>query len=392
MLSIKVGKIFSQLKNIGFFGTARKVFSALRLMLIPARSGDILFVTNGTGDSARYRNWNVAEELEIHDFKCAVTLQDNLWLSSYANKFKIFVFHRVVFNPKIAKFISKIKNQGGEIIFETDDLTFDPRYATRTDNYAKLNVLEKKQYAGGLGLEILKDPYVKICTTTTTYLAKILEGYGKKVFVVPNKLSNEDLRTADKIIKKYSMFYVPCSMVKIGYFSGTKSHDRDFVTVTDALLQIMEKYQNVRLVLAGPLEIENKLNKFKDRIKRLPYAARKKHFENIAAVDINIIPSEIGDPYCESKSELKFFEAGILSVPTVAAATQTFREAIRDGIDGFTAGSAQEWTEKLEKLITDETLRKFMGGKARETALAKYSNKNSRDEEFYGYLKNILSK
>ena len=73
-------------------------------------------------------------------------------------------------------------------------------------------------------------------------------------------------------------------------------------------------------------------------MKKHPFASWEKHLENIAGVDINIAPLEIGNPFCESKSELKFIEAGIVGVPTVAAATQTFREAIEDGVDGFVAG------------------------------------------------------
>ena len=154
----------------------------------------------------------------------------------------------------------------------------------------------------------------------------------------------------------------------------------------------MEKFPAVRLVLAGPLDIENKLNKFSSRIERRPFVPRAKHFEDKASVDINVAPLEIGDPYCESKSELKFFEAGILEVPTVAAATQTFREAIADGVDGFLAANAKGWIEKLEKLIVDENSRESFGKKARETALSKYTNQNSRNDEFYGYLKSIIAK
>lgn len=393
---IKIGKVFSQVKNIGVFGAGKKIFSALYSMFAPVKARDILFITNGTGDSARYRTLNVAEELEMHKFKCSVTTQDNLWLLGYAKKFKVFIFHRVVYTAKIAKFIKEIKNRSGEIIFETDDLTFDPRYATRTDHYAQLNALEKKQYEGGLGLEILKDPYVKVCTTTTTYLAKILESCGKKVFIIPNKLSDQDLEITEKI--NHSKLIQNSSAVadkiqnsvKIGYFSGTKSHDRDFAAITKALVEIMEKYPAVRLVLAGPLDIGSKLDKFKNRIERLPFAARKKHFENISKIDINLAPLEIGDPFCESKSELKFFGAGILKVPTVAAATQTFREAIADGVDGFVASTNQEWFNKIERLILDEKLRKAMGEKAREKVLQKYTVKNSNTEDYYNFLKSRI--
>ena len=145
--------------------------------------------------------------------------------------------------------------------------------------------------------------------------------------------------------------------------------------------------KNVELFLVGPLNIESELNKFKGRIVQLAYVPRDKHFENIAKVDINLAPLEIGNPFCESRSELKFFEAGILKIPTVASATQTFREAIDDGTDGFIAGISEEWIEKLEKLIEDKELRKRMGEKAREKALRKYTNKNSDKRKYYEYLR-----
>ena len=148
----------------------------------------------------------------------------------------------------------------------------------------------------------------------------------------------------------------------------------------------MEKYPEAMLAIYGPLVLDMRFEPFHDRIIREPYASRHKHFANIAVADINLAPLEIGDPFCESKSELKFFEAGICGVPTVASATRTFRDAITDGVDGFVATSSEEWTDKLDKLIIDPGLRKFMGDKARETALARYTI-GSSDEEYLQYLR-----
>ena len=89
--------------------------------------------------------------------------------------------------------------------------------------------------------------------------------------------------------------------------------------------------------MAGPLEIGTEFDKYQSRIKRMAYVPRRENYRNIAGVDINLAPLEIGNPFCESKSELKFFEAGLLGVPTVATATRTFCEAISDGKDGFVA-------------------------------------------------------
>ncbi len=397
---IKLGKAMAAVRRDGIIVGGRRSLGYLATFfrtMLNFKSGDVLFVTGGVGDSANYRSYNVAEELNLHGIKAEVMIQDNPFLPKFADKFKVFVFHRTLFTPAVKKLIDNIKKRNKEMIFETDDLVFDAKYMHATDSYKNMGYFEKKQYEKGVGEEILKDGYVKTCSTSTNYLAKILEGYGKKVFLVRNKLSDKDLEIADNILENEkelsslsSRSLAPGNDIKIGYFSGTMSHNRDFATITDALMAIMEKYPQVELFLAGPLEIENRLNKFKGRIRVSPFVPREKHFENVASVDINLAPLEIGDAYCESKSEIKFSGAGILEVPTVAAATQTFREAISDGIDGFVANSTDEWVEKLEKLITDKELRMRMGKAAREKVLREYTNKNSHDEEYYNYLRSKL--
>ncbi len=412
LLFIRAGKAAKTIKEEGLLLGGKRVLSAFFGLFRFVGSGDILFVTGGVGDSARYRTQNVAEELENHGFKCSITVQDNPFILNYAGKFSVFIFHRVLFTPGVAKFVELLKKQGKEIIFETDDLVYDPKYLEHMDYFKVMNALEKKLYENGVGGEILADSYVKVCTTTTSFLAEKLREFGKEIFIVPNKLSKKDVEVAKKIMghktwnmkhgsddiqhklenQEYSMPNVPGSMIKIGYFSGALSHNKDFATITEALLFLMEKYSNVELFLAGPLGLESALNKFSDRIKQLPYVPREKHFENIAGVDINIAPLEIGNPFCESKSELKFFEAAIVEVPTVAATTQPFREAIEDGVDGLVANGTSEWIEKLEKLILDKNLRKEMGKKAREKTLQKYTTVGIGNEQYYDYLRKAIKK
>lgn len=388
---IKTGKALSALKQEGLVRGGKRVAKSFFAQFGRVLPGDILFVTIGVGDSARYRAHNQAEELRLHDFKCSVTIQENPFLPKYADKFKIFIFHRTLYTPKVAKLIEGAKNMGKEIIFETDDLVFDPKYSQNTNHYEKMNVLERKQYEKGVGEEILKDPYVKTCVTTTGYLAKILEGYGKEVFVSKNKLALKDLEIAQKIREKKSLLRdsVP-KPVKIGYFAGTKGHDRNFASVENALIRILEKYPKVKLVLAGPLNISEKLGKFRGQIERTIFSPWEKHLENISTVDINLIPLETENPFCEAKSELKFFEAGILGVPSVAVENETYREAIDDGVDGFLAGNEEDWFLKLEKLILDESLRRNMGKEAREKSMREYTTKNSHNGKYYDYLRSKI--
>lgn len=388
---VKLGKAYNTVKRNGILNGGKIVAiylgSFFRDMLV-FKEGNILIITGGIGDSAFYRAKNQVEELNLHGFKCASTVVEDPFLSKHAKKFKIFIFHRTLFTSKIAKLIEEIKKQGKEIIFDTDDLVFDADLFHKTDSYKMMNALEKKQYEKGVGKEIINDPYVRVCTVTTSYLADKLREKGKQVFISKNKISNHELEVADDILKN-----IPKdkdNFVRIGYFSGTHSHNRDFATITEALLRVMEKYPKVKLYLAGPLDTESRLGVFKDRIITLPMVSRDKYYENIHKVDINLYPLVAGDEFCESKSEIRFIETGIMKVPTVAIKNRTYSEAISDGIDGFLADGISEWVEKIRRLIENENLRESMGKKAREKVFRDYTNRNSHNEEYYNYLRSKL--
>jgi glycosyltransferase involved in cell wall biosynthesis len=390
---IKIGKVFTTIKRDGIVVGGRRVIGYAFIFLknlLNFSSGDVLIITGGVGDSAHYRAYNQAEELNLHGIKATAMLQDNPFLVRCASRFKIFVFHRTLETASTRKLVEKIKEQKKEIIFETDDLVFDSKYMHETDLYKnKMGTFEKMQYAKGVGEEILKDEYVKVCTASTSYLADILRGYGKKVFVVKNKISNHESEVIDRILEN-----VPKEsdeFVRIGYFSGTHSHNLDFATITEALCSILVRFPKTKLYLAGPLDIDSELNIFKSRIVTLPLVGRDKYYENLHQVDICLYPLVAGDPFCESKSEIRFIETGALGVPLVAVRNRTFGEAISDGEDGFLAGSKIEWIEKIEKLVKDSDLRAEMGKRAREKVLAEYTNRNSHNEEYYAYLKEVLS-
>lgn len=389
---IKIGKSWQVIKRDGIINGGRRVLSAFFALFQSVGSGDILFISGGVGDSALYRTRHVAEELEFNGFKCAVAVQDNPFLTSYVNKFSIFIFHRTLYTEKIQKIIKEIKKQNKTIIFETDDLVYDPKYLKYMDYYQKMNNLERKLYENGVGGEILRDDYVKVATTTTKFLANKLQEEDKKVFIVPNKLSVEDVKNAKEACSdRLKTCNCKQGVIKLGYFSGTISHNKDFATITEPLVTIMEKYQNTELLLVGPLDIESELaQRFADRIKQLPYVKRSKHFANITKCDINLAPLEYNNPFCEAKSELKFFEAGIVKIPTIVIDNQTYRDTISDGKDGFVAGNSKEWIDKLSKLIENKELRIQMGEKAYQKTIKNYTTQNAKNLKYYKYLKSNL--
>ena len=385
LLLIKIGKAWHTLWREGLFRGGWRIITAGLAMFRRVEPGDILFISGGVGDSVRYRCEHVAEELRLQGLRTSITIQDNPFLASYAEKFNIFVFHRVLYTGHAEELIKRAKTLNKEIIFETDDLVYDPQYIIRTEYFEKMNTFERKLYEHGVGGEILADPYVKMATTTTRFLAEKLRAEGKQVFIVPNKLSQSDVALAEMALRERPTHDTQC--VRIGYMSGTASHNTDFTTITEALLRLFATYKEMCLVIAGPLLLDPAFEPYADRIERVPFMPRKRLFTHIASLDINLAPLELDNPFCESKSELKFFEAGIVAVPTVAVANQTFCEAIDDGVNGYTASDTNQWIEKLGHLIQDVHFRTAMGESARKTVLARSVTTMGWNSEYVTYLK-----
>ena len=92
----------------------------------------------------------------------------------------------------------------------------------------------------------------------------------------------------------------------------------------------------------------------------------------MARFDINLAPLEVGNPFCEAKSELKFFDAALVNVPTIASPTGPFRRAIDHGRTGFLATSGDDWYLYIKRLVQDPALREQLGRNAYIAALAAF--------------------
>jgi glycosyltransferase involved in cell wall biosynthesis len=290
------------------------------------------------------------------------------------------------------------------IIYDTDDLMFDVESFKKTDAYHNFNELQKKQYEDGVGLKILKSEQVKAISTTTIFLAEKLKQFGKPVYVVRNKLAKRELRWAREARKIYLDRTKKGKNVRLGYFSGSVSHNRDFTTIIPALEIILKRYPQVKLYLVGYLDLNDKFyKKFQKQIIQLPFAPRKKHYQNIAQVDINLAPLEMND-FCQAKSELKFFEAGIIGIPTIAVRNKTFSKVIDERAEslkgsvscldskrnGLLASDINEWVQKLELLINDKEMRVSIGEGARQVVLKKYLTSSGDNKKYYKFLEDIL--
>jgi len=326
------------------------------------------FLTN------HFRAYNMKEYLNLSGIKCDIIPETDVtykWVSA----FDIIVLCRLFMNHHIEKHVEMCREWNIPIIFDADDLIIDPSILDSIASIENLSDHEKELHREGIIKHRKSFEAADFFIAPTDYFAGIGKNLGKSSFVIRNGLCSSQLDLCKKILRSngyHDNDHGFHQTVKIGYFSGTKSHQKDFAVVKPALLRVMDDFPHVHMYVGGYLDLDNEFEKFQDRIKKIPFVDIHQLPNNIAMVDINIAPLVVNNPFCEAKSELKYSDAALLKIPTVASPTDAFRWAIQDGFNGFLATSKDEWYECLRRLIEDPELRMTMGQRAYEHVMKYY--------------------
>ncbi|MBU6408567.1 MAG: glycosyltransferase family 4 protein, partial [Alphaproteobacteria bacterium] len=151
-----------------------------------------------------------------------------------------------------------------------------------------------------------------------------------------------------------------------------RTHERDFAEAEPALLRLMQERHDWELLIVGFLELGEAWGPYQHRVRRQGFMPYLEMLRVLADCDINIAPLELGDMFCEAKSELKYFEAALVETPTVASPTEPFAAAIEHGVTGFLGADSDQWYDALRRLLQDEALRGEIGRNARYAALERF--------------------
>src|SRR5258707_7777394 len=209
------------------------------------------------------------------------------------------------------------------LVYDIDDLVFDPSYADSIDALRRMGPYQRRLHIGAIERRRELLLACDLVTVSTAPLAKIAKHLGRPAAVIPNSINAEQVRIAAALAAAPPRRRED---VLVGYFSGSATHQRDFAECEAALLDIMGRHPEIRLRLVGYLVLGPQWDHYRDRIEHIGFLAAADLLCCIAETDINLAPLELGNSFCEGKSELKFFEAALVGVPTVASATETFRD------------------------------------------------------------------
>lgn len=330
----------------------------------------VLFVYGADKPTVRYRAQNVREYLSTRDIELAIARDSDIprrlqWML----RFDILVLVGIPMSPALRTLIDAAKGCYIQVLYDADDLIWEPAIADAMGEVADWPAEDKKRH---IEEQVRYREALSACdlvVVPTDYLAAEVTNLGKRAMVLRNGVNRLQVEASAEAARLQPIR----DFVTIGYFSGTPTHRVDFEQAAPALLRLLADVPTLRLVIGGYLEAPAEFRAFKERIIRLPPVRWERLPRNLALADINIAPLEVGNPFCEGKSELKYFEAGLLGIPTVASPTSTFRGIIADGQNGYLAANEQGWYSTLRGLVEDPDLRKRIGESARQHVLQTYT-------------------
>ncbi len=287
----------------------------------------------------------------------------------------VIVFVRTPWSFEIDRFFHQMKKKHIPIAFDVDDLVFD---------IEKIPLLMNSQ-----GCAIVPESYNywfayvsrlwmmgKMCDVTigTNQMIcnQLSKTFGKPCYILNNFLNREQIEISEKLYQQKLSNDSSHPNFKIGYFSGSASHNNDFKKIAIELRDLLTQYPEIHLEIVGYMDFPDIFHDLvqKKQVYRSPFVDFRVLQEKIASVQINIVPL-IDNVFTNCKSELKFFEAAIVGTITCASSTYIFKESIQHEQTGFYCEEG-EWYATLEKVYKNEYSPSLVS-QARNYCLEKYS-------------------
>ncbi len=334
-------------------------------------------VVNGT--SFRYRVYNMCQALEYSNaWNATFFIESELkFLKKYLDKIDILIFSRTKWSLEYEIFLTYCKKYDIKLVFDVDDLVFDSRDIAILMNTLNIK-LDENGYDWWFSYFSRINLMAKKCNFfigTNNFLNKqIKRTFDKPTFSIDNFLNNEQLYLSQKLFNKKKEVKRK-KPFKIGYFSGSPTHENDFKKVSSAISRLFDKYDDITLEVVGFM-------KFPDFMKKYEDSGRIKHIElmdfltlqtRISQVDVNIIPL-VDNIFTNCKSELKYFEASVVGTPSCATPTYVYENCIKDKKTGFLC-KEYDWFNVIEDIYNNYPMSLFLDN-ANKYCIDRYSPKN----------------
>jgi glycosyltransferase involved in cell wall biosynthesis len=274
---------------------------------------------------------------------------------SFIDAADALVICRTRYNAGVARMLARARARGIPVLFDCDDLVFDPERVHLLVDSLDLNQYDEAMWNDHFASIARIGATLRLCDsviTTNDYLARCVKDYAPQLntAIMPNYLNREQQQLSQDIYRaKRNSDWARDGRIHIGYFSGSPTHVRDFAIAAPAICRLLESNPRTMLRVVGFLDPDQQLMRYRDRIEFHPLQDFINLQRLIAEVEINIAPLQ-DNAFTNCKSELKFFEAAICGTLTLATPTFTFRNSIAHGRTGFLVPSSG-WDLALQEAV-----------------------------------------
>lgn len=339
---------------------------------------DVLFIS-GYEDTKRIYNifssrvFNQIEQLKAGFLESNAYFYRNFEPTMVLD-YRVIIFYLCPWTAKVNEAITLAKKLNKKVIFDVDNLLIDTKYTNMIPFIKSLSIKEKKLFDENI-VRIGKT--LKLCdfaVTTTKVLAKELKHYISNVFINPDVVNEEMWKISYDILKKENDKKMKDHLI-IGYWNENISLNSNFDMIKPVLLKILKEFKNVEILFFGELNYSVNYKNYKEFQSQINYKEvtnLKKLLQIISNVDIILAPLE-NNIFNAAQNEIKWVEAALVKVPTVASNLGVFKQVIKDKETGILCSELNDWYISLKNLIINENFRKKLGENAYTFCKNKYN-------------------
>lgn len=356
-------------------------------MLAAGRRRAAYFYEMADNSTFRYRVYNMAQVLnaEAGEWSASFFFKDDLALvrpDELAELADLLVICRTQYDHRVNHLTTAFRNRGKRVLFDVDDLVFNLEYAHELMSTLDQNLDLPDLWNGWFAYIGRIQTTLRSCDAaiaTNEYLAEqIWRVADIPVHVAPNFLNREQLEVSGRIHQaKQGLTPGGDGCIRLGYFSGTPSHNKDFAMIWSALEELLEEDERLELALVGYIEAGPVLKRFKSRVRHHPFQDFVNLQRLIGSVEFNLMPLQ-DNTFTNCKSELKYFEAAIVGTVSIASPTFTYARAVRHGENGYLA-RAHQWASCIKRAVRDLDRYPAMAARAFQDARDKFAWQGQRE-------------
>ncbi len=243
-----------------------------------------------------------------------------------------------------------VKWRGAKIIFDFDDAIWIGDTSAANRKFAFLKRPAKIKTT------------LRLCDLViagNAFLADYAGQFSQKVVIIPTVVDTELYQKRETETSGHT--------ICIGW-TGSETTVKHWKLLIPVYLKLAEKYgERIRFKVISSQEVEQAALLLTSIIWN-----KEDEVDQLQDIDIGIMPLP-NDEWDKGKCGFKGIQYMALGIPAVMSPVGVNTEIIEDGVNGFLAGTEEEWIKKLSLLIEDASLRQRLGRAGRQTVVEQYS-------------------